>query len=54
MHILDASHHRDIEYQGPLGLLRGTSIWWFRWIFFFMAYLFALFAVIGDLFRDHS
>ncbi|MBL3700176.1 SHOCT domain-containing protein [Leucobacter luti] len=28
-------------------------IWWFLWIFAFIAYLFTLFAVIGDLFRDH-
>lgn len=27
-------------------------IWWFLWIFAFTAYLFALFAIIGDLFRD--
>ncbi|MWB97926.1 SHOCT domain-containing protein [Agromyces seonyuensis] len=27
-------------------------IWWFLWIFVFVAYLFALFAIIGDLFRD--
>lgn len=29
-------------------------IWTFFWIFAFIAYLFALFAVIGDLFRDHK
>jgi ABC-type multidrug transport system fused ATPase/permease subunit len=29
-------------------------IWLFFWIFAFIAYLFALFAVIGDLFRDHQ
>lgn len=29
-------------------------IWWFLWIFAFTAYLFALFAVISDLFRDHK
>ena len=29
-------------------------IWWFLWIFAFTAYLFALFAIIGDLFRDHK
>ncbi|MCD5345601.1 SHOCT domain-containing protein [Agromyces sp. H3Y2-19a] len=27
-------------------------IWWFFWAFAFIAYLFALFAIIGDLFRD--
>jgi len=29
-------------------------IWWFLWIFAFTAYLFALFAIIGDLFRDRK
>ncbi|UOQ87626.1 SHOCT domain-containing protein [Agromyces endophyticus] len=29
-------------------------IWWFFWAFAFIAYLFALFAIIGDLFRDHK
>ncbi len=32
----------------------GNLIWWFLWIFAFTAYLFALFAIIGDLFRDHK
>lgn len=27
-------------------------IWWFLWVFAFVAYLMALFAIIGDLFRD--
>ena len=29
-------------------------IWWFLVAFVFIAYLFALFAIIGDLFRDHK
>jgi hypothetical protein len=29
-------------------------IWWFLWAFAFIAYLMALFAIIGDLFRDHK
>jgi hypothetical protein len=29
-------------------------IGWFFWVFAFTAYLFALFAVIGDLFRDRE
>lgn len=41
------------EYQGFWGSL-GDIIWWFLWVFVFVAYLFALFAVIGDLFRDHQ
>jgi hypothetical protein len=32
----------------------GDVIWWFLWIFAFTAYLFALFAIIGDLFRDRE
>lgn len=28
--------------------------WWFFWIYAFMAYLFTLFAVIRDLFRDQA
>jgi ABC-type multidrug transport system fused ATPase/permease subunit len=41
------------EYQGFWGSF-WDIIWWFLWAFFFVAYLFALFAVIGDLFRDHK
>ena len=52
MHILDAVTN-GYEYQGFWGSF-WDIIWWFLWIFFFMAYLFALFAVIGDLFRDHT
>ncbi|QIG40303.1 SHOCT domain-containing protein [Microbacterium sp. 4R-513] len=29
-------------------------VWWFLWAFFFVAYLFVLFAIISDLFRDHK
>jgi uncharacterized membrane protein len=29
-------------------------IWLFFWSFAFIAYLFALFAIVGDLFRDHK
>ncbi|WP_221584131.1 SHOCT domain-containing protein [Microbacterium sp. G2-8] len=29
-------------------------IWWFIWVFAFIAYLFAIFAIIGDLFRDRK
>lgn len=41
------------QYQGFWGSL-GDLIWWFLWVFVFVAYLFALFAVISDLFRDHE
>lgn len=41
------------EYQGFWGSL-GDLIWWFLWAFVFFAYLFVLFAIIGDLFRDHK
>ena len=43
----------DYEYQGFWGSI-GDIIWWFLLVFVFFAYLFALFAVIGDLFRDHK
>jgi ABC-type Fe3+ transport system permease subunit len=52
MHFIDAVPI-SYEYQGFWGSF-WDIIWWFLWIFFFMAYLFALFAVIGDLFRDHK
>jgi hypothetical protein len=42
-----------IEYQGFWGSF-WDLIWWFLWAFAFVAYLFALFAIIGDLFRDHK
>ncbi len=29
-------------------------VWFFFWTFAFIAYLFALFAIIADLFRDHK
>ncbi|MEJ3405415.1 SHOCT domain-containing protein [Rathayibacter sp. YIM 133350] len=29
-------------------------LWLFFWSFAFIAYLYALFAIIGDLFRDHT
>ena len=48
MRIIDA-----VEYQGFWGSF-GDLIWWFLWAFVFFTYLFALFAVIGDLFRDHK
>lgn len=41
------------EYQGFWGSF-WDLIWWFLWIFVFVAYLFVLFAIIGDLFRDHK
>lgn len=41
------------QYQGFWGSF-WDIIWWFLWIFIFVAYLFVLFAIIGDLFRDHK
>jgi hypothetical protein len=32
----------------------GSFIWFFLWSFAFVAYLFALFAVVADLFRDRE
>lgn len=43
----------DYEYQGFWGSF-ADLIWWFLWAFVFFAYLFALFAIIADLFRDHK
>ena len=48
MTLLDA-----VEYQGFWGSF-WDLIWWFLVAFIFIAYLFALFAIIGDLFRDHK
>ena len=42
-----------VEYHGFWGSF-GDLIWWFLWAFVFVAYLFALFAIISDLFRDHK
>ena len=42
-----------VEYQGFWGSF-WDLIWWFLWAFIFVAYLFALFAIISDLFRDHK
>ena len=42
-----------VEYQGFWGSI-GDLIWWFLWAFVFVTYLFAVFAIIGDLFRDHT
>lgn len=49
MRVFDAT----VEYQGFWGSF-GDLIWWFLWAFIFVSYLFALFAIIGDLFRDHT
>lgn len=32
----------------------GDLIWWFLWIFAFVAYLFVLLTIFSDLFRDHK
>ena len=41
------------QYQGFWGSF-WDIIWWFLWIFVFISYLFVLFAIIADLFRDHK
>lgn len=41
------------EYQGFWGSF-WDLIWWFFTIFIFVSYLFVLFAIIGDLFRDRK
>jgi len=48
MRFIDAA----VEYHGFWGSF-WDLIWWFLWAFIFVSYLFALFAIIGDLFRDH-
>ncbi|GAA1849464.1 SHOCT domain-containing protein [Microbacterium koreense] len=40
-------------YQGFWGSF-WDLIWWFLVVFAFFAYLFAVFAIIADLFRDHK
>lgn len=42
-----------VEYHGFWGSF-WDLIWWFLWAFVFVSYLFALFAIIADLFRDHK
>ena len=47
-----------IDWKGAPPVDFWDNFWNFVWIFFwsfaFIAYLFALFAIIGDLFRDHQ
>ena len=42
-----------VEYQGFWGSF-ADLIWWFLWAFIFVSYLFVLFAIISDVFRDHK
>lgn len=42
-----------VEYQGFWGSF-WDIIWWFLWAFVFIAYLFVLFSIVGDLFRDRK
>jgi len=49
MRFIDAT----VEYHGFWGSF-WDLIWWFLWAFIFVSYLFALFAIIGDIFRDHK
>lgn len=49
MRFLDST----VEYQGFWGSF-WDLIWWFLWAFIFISYLFALFAIISDLFRDKT
>ena len=53
MRFIEAVVSTGYEYQGFWGSF-WDIIWWFLWIFVFVAYLFALFAIIGDLFRDQK
>jgi hypothetical protein len=52
-------HHRDAAacFGGVvMDFLRNIwdLLWVFFWAFAFIAYLFVLFSIIGDIFRDHS
>jgi hypothetical protein len=38
----------------PFWSMIWDTIWWFLTVFVFVVYLFALFAIIGDLFRDQK
>lgn len=49
MRFIDAT----VEYHGFWGSF-WDLIWWFLWAFIFVSYLFALFAIISDIFRDHK
>ena len=42
-----------MEYHGFWGSF-WDLIWWFLMVFIFVAYLFALFAIVGDIFRDRN
>lgn len=42
-----------VEYQGFWGSF-WDLIWWFLMAFIFIAYLFALFAIVSDIFRDKT
>lgn len=42
-----------VEYHGFWGSF-WDLIWWFLAVFIFISYLFVLFSVIGDLFRDRK
>ena len=49
MRFIDAT----VEYQGFWGSF-WDLIWWFFAVFIFVSYLFALFAIVGDIFRDNK
>ncbi|KAA9110259.1 SHOCT domain-containing protein [Microbacterium rhizomatis] len=53
MRFIEAVTTTGYQYQGFWGSF-WDIIWWFLWIFVFVAYLFVLFAILGDLFRDHK
>ncbi|WP_337001793.1 SHOCT domain-containing protein [Microbacterium sp. LB12] len=53
MRLLETITPISYEYQGFWGSF-WDIIWWFLTIFIFISYLFVLFAIIGDLFRDHK
>jgi hypothetical protein len=51
-------HVSSTSWKGSIIMVIWNSfwgiVWFFFWTFAFIAYLFALFAIIADLFRDHK
>ncbi|MFJ2534614.1 PLDc N-terminal domain-containing protein [Microbacterium maritypicum] len=53
MRLLETATPISYPYQGFWGSF-GDLIWWFLTVFLFVTYLFVLFSIIGDLFRDNT
>ncbi|KXC06020.1 MULTISPECIES: SHOCT domain-containing protein [Microbacterium] len=53
MRLLETATPISYPYQGFWGSF-GDLIWWFLTLFLIFTYLFVLFAIISDLFRDNT